>query len=225
MKDTAKANPPLELIIKGGDANKIAVYACSVCRLTARSEEDAKMCCVPYTCDECGKEIKSYCEECSKKKQQKKDQETYDKAKKVKYADYDGQMIYCDCHDNYYWDIDEFLDAHDEPDVPTWVWGTYQMAFSLDADEIIHDQLERQEFYEDAHESISGEAIKEMQKFFDGWKVKNPLNSYMVDHSIVVDLEKEVSEYLKERYGDDEPTSPGGPEKATPGSSEPESKV
>lgn len=222
MKDPNKANPPLELIIKGGDPEKVAVFACSVCRLTARSEEDAKMCCVPWTCETCGKEIKSYCEECSRKKQQVKDQATYDKATKVKYSEYKGQMLFCDHCDEYFWDLDGYLEHDESPDIRTWAWGTYQQAFSLDAEDIIQNQLENGDFNEDAFESVPGDAIKEMQSFFDGWVVKNPLNSYMQDHSIVVDLEKEVMEFLKEN-ADDAPTDAGSDNASNPGVSEPQS--
>jgi hypothetical protein len=201
MKELTKAAKPLELIIKGGDPEKIAVWACGTCRITARSADEALSCCAPWVCEECGKEVKSYCEDCSKKKQHAKEQEAYNKAEKVPYEKYSGEMIYCDHCENFYNDVDEFLDGHDDcalEDIPEWAWGTYEKLLSFDADDFVCVELENNEMHEDARDSISQEAIDEMQEFFNAWNKRNPVKSYFPDHAVVVDLEKEVEEYRKE---------------------------
>jgi len=195
--------PPLELVLKGGDPNKIALWGCGVCHLSAISRESALACCASYVCEGCGVTIKqsSYCHDCHRKEQAAKDQVTYDKATKVKYVEYDGQMLCCDHCDEYFWDLDSYLDSHqDEPeDIRTWAWGTYEVPLTLDAERILSDQLESQDFYEDAFNNIAPEALSEMQVFFDEWLKKRAMKSYMVDHSVVVDLEEGVAEYIKEQ--------------------------
>lgn len=204
-KNVSNAATPIECIQKGGDPEKTVVWACGTCKLAKSSKEDALECCAAWVCDECGQEIKKYsfCEDCSRKKQHAKEMALYAKAKKVTYAEYTGQMLCCDhCHE-YFWDLDSYLDGHqDDPDMRTWVWGTYETTLSLDAERIIADQLESQEHHEEAFDSISKEAITEMQTFFNEWLKKVKLNSYMEDNSIVVDIEKEVAEYVKEIHGD-----------------------
>lgn len=128
-------------------------------------------------------------------------------------------MIQCDHCDEYFWDLDSFLDSHDDlhaDDMPTWVWGTYEIPLSFNAEDVISDKLERDEFYEDAFDHISKESIKEMQSFFDAWRLKYPLNSYMVDNAVVVDIEEEVHAVLAERYKD-ESTDPGNSDPKGPG--------
>jgi hypothetical protein len=202
MRDISKAAPPLELVLKGGDPNKIAIWGCGTCHNAAATPEMALECCAPWKCETCGVELKPhhYCDACSEKELQAREKATYDKAKHVTLEVYPGDMLFCAHCDEYFWDVGEFLDSHDDgTDIPTWCYGTYETPFSLDAESIIDQQLEQQEFYEDAIGNVSGEAVKEMQSFFDGWLVKNRLTSYMVDHSVVVDLDKQVEEHLKER--------------------------
>lgn len=201
MKNLEKAAPPLELLLKGGDPNKVVLYGCGTCHRSTATRQEALECCVPYVCEDCGAEYKSYCEPCGKKKSEAKEQAIYDKAKKVSITEYSGQMLYCDHCYEYFWDLDTFLDDHaDQETIPDWVWGTTQHGLKLDAEDIVCRQLENDEFYEGAGDSIPKESIAEMQSFFNGWLVKNPLDSYEQDCSTVVNIEKEVEEYLKERH-------------------------
>ena len=198
VKDLSLAAAPLELILKGGDSNKTIVWACGTCHFTRSSQADALECCAPFICEKCGKTNKSYCEACVKKAQDAKAQERYDKAQKVPYAEYTGEMICCPHCNEYYSDVDAYLYAHDDSDVHTWVWGTYAMPLTLNAEQVIYDQLEQQEFYENAAENIPKDALKEMQEFFDAWLKKYGLTSYMEDNDVVVDVTKEVEAFLKE---------------------------
>lgn len=185
-----KQTAPIELIIKGGNPDKVALYGCGTCHMSATSREQAIACCAPHVCDKCGKENKSYCEDCYDKERLAKDQAQYDKAKKMSLSEYDGEWLCCDHCDEYYPDVGSLLDAHDDTEEPqTWAWGTTRMEFELDAERIISQELERQEFYEGAFDSIPAESLRKMQSFFNAWVKKQDLKSYMVDHSIVVDFE------------------------------------
>jgi hypothetical protein len=158
--------------------------------MSARSREDAIACCAPWVCEKCGKEVKSYCEDCSKKEQFAKAQAQYDKAKKVMLSEYAGDWLCCDHCDEYYPDVDSLLDAHDDDEEPrTWAWGTIEQPFTLNANDVLCQELEQQEFYEEAFENIDGAAIDQMQNFFDAWLKKQDLKAYMIDNSVVVDFE------------------------------------
>lgn len=200
MRDTTKAATPIECVQKGGDPEKTVVWACGTCKLAKESKESALECCAPYVCDQCGREIKSYCEDCSKKKQWAREKATYDKAKKVMLSEYAGDWLCCDHCDEYFPDVDSLLDAHDdEEEPPTWAWGTYEMKFTLDAEDIISQQLEQQEHYEDAFDNFANGAIKELQDFMDTWAAKQDVKSYMVDNGVVVDFEALVNQRKKEQ--------------------------
>jgi len=81
------------------------VWACGVCQMAKRSRDEAEQCCLPAKC-KCGKELTRYqtfCDACRKLEYQRQDQERYDKAKKVKYADYTGPGFFVDgdeCYDH-----------------------------------------------------------------------------------------------------------------------------
>lgn len=208
MRNLEKAAPPLEMVLKGGDPNKVVIWGCGTCKISASSFEQAQSCCAPWVCEECGKEVTSYCKECSDKKQWAKDKALYDKAKKVTYAEYAGVMLYCDHCENYYDDVDGFLDGHDDTDdPPTWAWGTYEKKFRIDADDMLEGQLEREEMHEDAMSHYSKEAITALQLMLDSWTENNPVNTYYPDNDVVVDLDKEVEAALAERRSE-APISP-----------------
>jgi hypothetical protein len=200
MRDTTKAATPIECVQKGGDPEKTVVWACGTCKLAKESKDSALECCSPYVCEKCGKECKSYCEDCSKKERFAREQATYDKAKKVMLSEYSEDWLFCDHCEEYFSDVDSLLDAHDDAeDPPTWAWGTYETPFTLNASDVLIQFLEQQEFYEEAFEHIDGAAIDEMQNFFDAWLKKQNMKSYMVDYSTVVDIEALVNQRKKER--------------------------
>lgn len=199
-KNIANAATPIECAQKGGDPEKTVVWACGTCKRAADSKESALECCAPYVCDDCGKEVKSYCEDCSKKKQWAREKVTYDKAKKVMLSEYGGDWLCCDHCDEYYPDVDSLLDAHDdEEELPDWAWGTYEVKFVLNAEDIIDQQLERDEFYDGAADNISKEAVQELQTFLTAWATKQDLKAYMIDNSVVVDFEALTNLRMKER--------------------------
>lgn len=199
-KNLEKAAPPLELVLKGGDPEKIALWGCGTCHMSARSREDAIACCAPWVCEKCGKETKSYCEDCSKKEQFAKAQAQYDRATKVMLSEYSEDWVCCDHCDEYYPDVDSLLDAHeDDEELPDWAWGTYEVKFNLYAERIIENELEREDFYDGAQDQISKVAVEELQTFLTAWAAKQDLKAYMVDNSVVVDFEALTNLRLKER--------------------------
>jgi hypothetical protein len=74
------------------------------------------------------------------------------------------------------------------------------MPLALDAEEIVSNHLEQNEFHEDAIENISKEAFSELQCFVDDWCKRHPVSSYYQNTGVVVDLTKEVEAYLKEQH-------------------------
>jgi hypothetical protein len=180
------------------DGKQRSVWACSECGFTAHSEQQAEKCCKPTIC-ECGNACQKYytaCDECRRVTERKKDQAIFDKAKKVKWTEYEGQMLYCDRNDEFYSDIDSLLDSFDsDDDPPEWAYGTIEKTFSMDAQTIIEDELERQEWFEDAIDHFT--FVKELQIALNDAAAQIP-SAYEADYSTVVTFEDEAAEWLKE---------------------------
>ena len=189
-------NKVLELVLKNTD--EVVAWACGVCKYTRHSYQEAELCCKPYICEVCNSTCSTqyFCSDCTKKKSQEREQKQYDEAKKVTYGDYLGEWIYCDCCCEYFADVDSFLDSHqDHESIPTWVWGTTESNFDLDAERIISDQLESQDFYEGAFDSIPRNEIYKLQLFMDNWRTDNKLLSYQADFSTVVQLDDIIEKF------------------------------
>lgn len=200
MKDLTKAATPIECVQKGGDPNKTVVWACGSCHYSKSSREEALECCSPNVCDSCGQEYKSYCEPCTNKKRFEQEKAVYDKAKKVPYADYGGDMLYCEHCENFFPDADSFMDGHqEEEEPPSWAWATEEKAFRMNAEDVLYSQLEREEMHEEAFDNIGKEALSTFQAMLDAWTATNEIVSYFPDYSVVVDLDKEVERELAER--------------------------
>lgn len=102
----------IELFLSTGKSAK--VWACGNCKLVKKDEEDAKLCCEPWTCKNCGLHCDQYrtlCESCDQTRR------GLIKARRMQAAvevtDYDG-WVFCeeiDGHNNGYWpSLDEFQD-------------------------------------------------------------------------------------------------------------------
>ena len=191
MKDLSKAAAPLETVLKGGDPEKTVVWACGTCKRATDTRESAVECCAPNICDACGNVFGGfYCIPCSIQRGFDKDKQVYDNAKKVPYASYGGGMLYCDHCEKYFSDVDELFDDHDDvEELPTYAWGTEEMTFSINAEEMVADTLERLEFHDDAIDNVSADALKELQVFLDAWAAKQKLTSYLVDFGVVVEFD------------------------------------
>lgn len=139
-------------------------------------------------CKYCGKQIRKgsidYCD-CeqykSKEEEEKriKYQEQISKADVVDIKDIESEMwFYDEQTDNYFSDIDSFVDAYKDFDeyesdkemmntLPEVLWLTDPVDISMDADSIIESACE--ELHEDAYENISDKDIKELQNILDEW--------------------------------------------------------
>lgn len=138
-------------------------------------------------CKYCGKQIpKYYIDKCDCKQYKAKEeeekrikyQEQISKAEEIDIKDIDSDMwFYDEKTDNYFSDIEHFVDAYKDFDnhesgegmdnLPEVLWLTDPVDISLDADSIIENACE--ELHEDAYENISGEDRKELQNMLDEW--------------------------------------------------------
>lgn len=194
--------PLIELVLRGGDAEKTLVYACGKCKLTAHSKEFAEACCATPTCHTCGKECdRGYCKACADKKHNERLQKQFESAEKVTLAEYQGTYLYCPVAEEYYRDFEEFLEAQVMTDIPKWVFGTTKISPSTDAQGLVESAL-CDEFHEGAGEDITDEQIRALQEFLNGWWKETEIVSFVEDPSVVVTFEKEVEEYLKDNSDD-----------------------
>jgi|WetSurMetagenome_2_1015567.scaffolds.fasta_scaffold36353_6 hypothetical protein len=180
------------------DGKQCSVWACSVCKIAAHSEHEAEECCKPKLCA-CGNAVKmnyTVCTQCYHAAEVRRDQDRFDKAKKVKWTEYEGQMLYCDHNDKFYPDVESLLDEfYGDDDPPEWAYGTIDKIFSMDAQTIVEDELERQEWFEDAIDHLT--FVKELQTALDAAAAQIP-SAYETDYSTVVTFEDEASERIKE---------------------------
>lgn len=197
----------LELVVRG--LSETVAFACPVCGTVftlsvaqhppgperARREAEAAGHCAARIC-ECGAalEDKYYtaCRSCLQKKALEKEQARFDKAAKLTIEEYDGPLYWEDrsgsLGEGYFAGADEILDycEQEEVDVPRFVWACSQHAFTLDAESLLEDELERQEMYEGAGEDISDAARHKLQELLDTWSREQKLYAYQPDFSRAV---------------------------------------
>lgn len=149
-----------------------------------QAREFAEACC---KCRTCGIELEphhSQCQPCRDKewreREEKREAERRAKAQHVpleSFTDYVflGENVEDD-HDL----IREWCDEHGADAV----WAASPYSMTIDAERIVEDALGNH--HEDASESISTEALTELQVFLDGWCERNRVTSYEEDHSILV---------------------------------------
>jgi len=178
------------------DGQPVIEWVCRECRRPWLVELYAEECCKPPTC-ECGKPAEypySGCKECREETRRKREQAIWDKAKKVRWVDYDGVMLICDRDDEFYSDPAEIFDAH-YADPPTWAWGTYAKKLKIDAIQVIDDAIENEGFLGD--ETLPIPDLTELQKALDAVCEQIP-ETYWEDQTVVVTFEEEAEEYRKE---------------------------
>ena len=171
------------------------VYACGYCGKLWRNKEDADMCHMDRTCDECGVVIekKSYytlCDSCRIKKEQKKIQDLYDKATKISYDEY-MKLYYPVVHNDvfYFDDLDYLLEKSEDEDdsMPNWVWGARLSNIKLDPYDIIQNFEENVELDD---YGMDKSAVNEIVEFCKQWNEKHSQDVYYEDNSVVVLLPK-----------------------------------
>lgn len=199
---------PLELIIKGGNPDHVAVYGCGNCKRTCQSEQHAKECCSPYLCDGCGQKVSQrhhfYCNSCQAAKQAQKDAESDQKAlaaaQWVKLEDLDDYMLCCSCHtDEFFSNEGDLFDYHwghlGDTTVPEYAIVAEPISLEVNSDDVLQNALENQCFSEGTE--FSSEQVNELQRILDDWlKVNSPKN-YFPDNKYV-DLKEDAEAYVKE---------------------------
>lgn len=191
-----------ELSGKTPDGKTASVWACGKCLRFAPldpSKEAAEKCCRPTLCA-CGVEVGGFrtkCDACWKKERDAKDQTTFDKAKKTPHLAYSG-MLFCECCEHFYHDVDELIDDHwDHDEIPTWAWACTERRLAIDASEVIANALESQEWFEDAADHIPGD-LSALQRELDSSAAAIP-PCQEVDYSEVVTFEGVIEEATAER--------------------------
>ena len=133
-------------------------------------------------CPDCGQPYKSYTTYCDNgicrekvRIQRQKDEINrenfrFKNAKKIKYDDAPNEikeMVYSDCYDyneGYSNDL-EWVDNLEDVEKPKYVWATYKVQISIDAEDILENACS--DLHEGAYEQL--EDINELQDFLNEW--------------------------------------------------------
>lgn len=111
-----------------------------------------------------------------------KDIADFEKAEKIKFEDYDGEMIFF--NDSSIGN-DGFLSTDEVEDffydtgrvLPEFAWTCDQLSLSIDTDYILESALE--EHHEDAIYQISQKDIDELKSFLDNWCSKQNIRTFV----------------------------------------------
>jgi hypothetical protein len=184
-------------------------YACPRCmvlydlkRFGDEAKTKASECCGPRKCAKDGCDVmlprirsSRWCDAHWKEVEAEGDARVYDKAQKVRYADYTGDMFYDDEGEEYHTDLGDMLDEYMQNGrvPPTHVWATEKKTLSLDINDIL-EQLE-DEFHEGAFNAIPEDARKEVQTALDAFCERAAITSYFPDMSVAVHLPSDEVPY------------------------------
>ncbi len=190
---------------------KLRVWSCADCGAvygSSTAEKSATECCAEMLHD-CGQPVKKHytsCDACMAKAQAAKEQKVFDKAEKIPWQDYDGDMVYSEMGDAYYPDVDTMVDSEDDPpeDPPRWAWACTLLRLKFNASDLVNDQLEADDHHEDSAASIDDSDIAELQKLLDAWCEKQTVETWFPDYSRVVICDDIVDERLADQYDEDE---------------------
>lgn len=178
-------------------------------------------------CNYCGKELPrfrnicdcDYCQKLEANRIAELRNKTMNKASLVDNPELlkDVVYFYSEEHtdnDGYFQEWDEFFDKwyeHEEEtkhrdgiNRPMYVYLTKPLHFSIDADNVITDAIDNEDYYEDAYYSISNEKTKELQKLLDEWCKDCGVGiTYIIDYSHKTSIpwdeyEKYIEKYYKQ---------------------------
>jgi len=188
---------PLEIAVRGED--RLVGYACAKCGVLFTLAQDAddgnqkfQYAAAQEHCNRvcsCGAPLEQYyrlqCDKCSHQKVEDREQARFEKAIKLEIKDYDGPVFW---GDEYFNSMEDLLDRAecDGLDLPKYVWATIPHQLTLDASDIIHQEIEQQEMHEDAVDWIDGKDVERLQAFLDVWCKEVNLVSYMEDNTRAV---------------------------------------
>lgn len=171
--------------------SEIKAWKCDKCSKVWLDKQVADDCCKDKEgtnkCHVCGCDVnKPYiiCSDC-------KEKERFEKAKKVKYNDYNVGCMWDENKDKYFWekeDLEEdyYNDAFDngeEPVCPEWCYGCTVIPFKVDIDCAIERASE------DMHDEFENSMIvdlKELYEFVENWNKKQSAVTYYMDYNTVV---------------------------------------
>lgn len=175
------------------DGKSAGIFYCSSCRHVKRTEGEANECCTPTKCRYCGKESgrQHYlaCESCDRANQAKKEEERFEKARKL--TEWDG-WVYLDGTGNngYSESISDFWDNwesdHDEADEkPAYVWACKENHFAVVDISYITDRID-----DDAYEDFNTDGLKGLEELKAAIEKFNEANkdvvSYEPDYGIAI---------------------------------------
>lgn len=180
-----------------------------------------------YVCKHCGKPNKTDWCSCNKaqkerdekfnQEQSKKEQDAFAKARKIKFADYNGKFILNendfvkDSDDVYEWlyDLIKYENVSDE-ELPKFLWATKsEPVFDLDIYDIILNKCE--DGYDDMYSCLDTGDIDlvKAQEYLDKWYKKqgDSVNVYYEDYDVAVlldDIIREIGEEIKKEESKNE---------------------
>lgn len=183
--------PIIELVVKGGDQEKVAAVACGKCRCVARDTAEAESCCVPVKCKTCGEETTRFqteCDSCTHKRWDKetraKEAEAFNAATKILAKDYKGEQVCLQfsCTEDDYWLLS---DTWEEIDDKPWVWGCTEVPWPRpDMQRVMESEVE-DEYPVDVLDWLD---LSGLQAVVNGWFDEHAPKPamYMIDTKTVV---------------------------------------
>ena len=193
------------------ESGKVVGYACGNCGtfyFSVTDEDGAKKnaerCHSPnVVCTSCGGPIEpayaacqSQCDACwraaverTNAEATEKERVRFEKAPKVKFADYKGEYLY---FRDYAIGNDGFLPVDgledyfegDDEEMPSYAWACSGFILSMDAQSILDSALD--DHHEDAGENVGAEDLKELQALLDAWCAKQSVTSYTPTDEVVL---------------------------------------
>jgi hypothetical protein len=150
----------------------------------------ADACCSPKVCSRCGSIEDPFtlnCVQCANKDDEARWQKRFDAVKKVKERDYDSDMVYRDgLSSNGYVDTDAAPEELCDNGLEPWAYATKLETLTLDAREIVQDELESREFHEEAIDNIPEALFTDLQAHLDAWCAKANVTSNFPDYNTIV---------------------------------------
>ena len=173
---------------------RIDAWRCSECGRTYTAEKAAASCCV---CPKCGKPSGNgscWCVECQNAQLDEARRERWERAEKVPWDEYGGDMVYVEPEGEYLseWgpdDIREWWEScYDDP-FPGFdgmrIWGTVAEPIALDPDELAQGLSDGA--YEDYE--VDGRMYLELQALCDEWNGKFADKAYWPDQAVRITYE------------------------------------
>lgn len=118
-------------------------------------------------------------------------------AEKLSYSEYyeqDGPSLFWGRPFEDFQELQQFCDA-EGVSLPRWAWACVPVQFLLDAEEVLATGRDRHD--RPIRELLSTEQVEAFQTHLDDWAMNLDLDSYEVDYTRVVILDKSLFEELQ----------------------------